>query len=191
VGGISTAEALKADRQAWSVFLLLEDAEQRNFQRDVSDVNKNVPLADYIAKATVSGTPVIKAWLESQLDAIAGTQPGMMQIGGQDVTDYGYGNLLRFRWFSVQGPMGPRGKGAKVTIATVGVNLHRGPVYSGIGSIWCKFGEDMTFEYVQNNLAGINRPQMRLDLEQHATADPRNQIRRLANNANLPPAVVI
>jgi hypothetical protein len=191
VGGITGPQALKADKQAWSVFLLLENAEQQNFQRDVLDVNVNVPLANYIALAKVSGEPVIKTWLEANLDAIAATKPGMIQIGGQDVADYGYGNLLRFRWFSLTGPMGPRGTGAKVPIATLGVNLHRGPKYAGIGAIWCKFGDDMTLGYVQNNLAGINRAQIRHDLEHHAAADPRNEIKGLANNAMLPPAVVI
>jgi hypothetical protein len=191
VGGIATPDALKADKQAWSVFLLLETAHQQNFQKDVVDATKDVPLADYIAFAKVSGTPVVQTWLEANLDAIAATKPGMIQIGGQDVADYGYGNLLRFRWFDVEGPMGPRGKGTKVRIATLGVNLHRGPKYAGIGSVWCKFGDDMTFEYIQNNLAGIDRAQMRRHLQQHATADSRNQIKRLANNANLPPAVAI
>jgi hypothetical protein len=191
VGGITTPEELKANKQAWSVFLLLTSVEQANFQNDVLDGRKNVPLADYIAKAEVSGKPVIKTWLEANLDAIASTNAGMIQIGGQDVADYGYGNLLRFRWFARTGPVGPRGAGAKVPIATLGLNLHRGPVYAGIGSIWCKFGNDMTFEYVQNNLAGINRVQIRSDLEAQAAANPRAEIRGRANNAALPPAIVI
>jgi hypothetical protein len=191
VGTIATQTELMADKQAWSVFLLLEAADQATFQGDVVDVSKNVPLTDYITKAKVSGPPVIKRWLEANLDAIAATPPGMIQIGGQDVTDYGYGNLLRFRWFNVTGPKGPKGSGRNVTIPTLGVNLHRGPKYAGIGSIWCKFGDDMTFDYIQNDLAGIDRDQIRRDLEPHAAADPRIKIKRLANNARLPVAVVI
>jgi hypothetical protein len=191
VGGIATVDELKKDQQAWSVFLLLDEAEQQKFQTDVGDDTKDVPLAGYIAKAKVSGKPVLKTWLEANLDAIAATKPDMIQIGGQDVTDYGYGNLLRFRWFKVLGPVGPRGKGAKVRIATLGVNLHRGPRYSGIGGIWCKFGDDMTIDFVHNDLAGINRAQIRQDMQQQAAADPRQNIRRLADNNNLPVAVVI
>lgn len=184
VSGISTLEQLKADREAWNTFLLLTDAEQQNFQRDAGDAAVNVSLVNhYMPLARASGGPVLQAWFAANIAAVAATAPDMMGVGLQDEADYGYGNLLRFRWFQVPGPVGPRGRGARIRIGTVGINLHRGPRYSGLGHAWFKFGEDLSFEFAPNLIPG-NRAAIVQALELHAAGSPNNAVSFKANNAN-------
>lgn len=184
VSGISTKDQLKANAQAWNTFLLLSAQEQGNFQRDVEDPNVDVSLVNhYIPLARASGDPVLRAWYGANIGAVAATAPGMMGTGLQGVADYGYNTLLRFRWFQVLGPVGPRGTGNRVGIAVLGLNLHRGPVYSGLGHGWRKIGDDLSFEFAPNVIAGSQAAVVQA-LEQHAAASPDNAVRVRVNNAN-------
>ncbi|HWC85117.1 MAG TPA: hypothetical protein VG388_01170 [Solirubrobacteraceae bacterium] len=191
VSGISTVTGLKQDAQAWNTFLLLTQADQRQFQDDVGDVSRDVPLADYIAKARISGEPVLRAWYGANIGAIATGAVGRIDVGGQNPAKYGgYNKLLRFRWFGVVGPVGPRGSGAKVQIAVLGLNLHRGPRYPGLGHAWCKIGDELVFEFAHDVIT-TNKATIVASLEGHAAASADADVSTKANNANCVPPVPV
>jgi len=186
VSGIANLEQLKADAQAWNTFLLLDRATQGQFQDDVGDTTKDVSLVGhYVPLAKVSGAPVLRDWYGANIATIAATAPGSIEIGLQDDSEeeYDFPNLLRFRWFGVTGPVGPRGSGARVKIAVLGLNLHRGPKYSGLGHGWGKIGDDLAFEFSQNIITTSKSAIVTL-LEQHAAGSHKAGVRQLANNVN-------
>lgn len=186
VGGLGTLQELKASPDAWNIFLLLSPQDRDDFQRDAMDDKIDVPLGVYKKKAKTFGQKTIEDWLAANIATVASSAPSMLTTGLQDVDDYGYDKLLRFRWFQVVGPAAVGGK-AKTTINTVGINLHRGPEYAGLGTAWCKMGpnkDSLTFEIKLATLLGGGAAALVTQLEKHAAAHTDVSIKNMADNKN-------
>ena len=191
VAGISSPEALKANKQAWGTFVLCDVNARSEFQADVLDPLQNRPLSHYIAKAKVSGLPVIRDWYANNAATLVAPAPGRIDIAHQNPAKYGgWGELLRFRWFGPVGPFGPTGKGARIPIAVLGINLHRGPRYAGLGHAWVKIGNDLVFELEHNVITG-DKSAIVAALEAHASGDADANVRTMADNSNCVPPVTV
>jgi hypothetical protein len=174
VNGFTTMQQVAHDDETWGVYSLLTNAERTQFRASLPGANDD--FAYYRQQAQIN----INAWFVANIANVAANAPGMIQVGLQNVGQYGYPNLLRFRWFGVAGPNG-------TTINTVGINLHRGPQYAGLGSAWCKMSNALTFELNPAQLlGGVARGALVTQLENYAAAGPTAQIRTMANNANCP-----
>jgi len=112
-------------------------------------------------------------WFAANMASVAATPPGRIDIAFQDPAHYVTPNLLRYRWFNVPGPNG-------TMIQVLGINLHRGPVYAGLGHAWCKINNALTYEIDCNAVLGLGAPAVVTRLENHAAASANPNIVALA-----------
>ena len=171
VDGATTMKEVAADDDLWALYSLLT-----NPQREIFRMHLGSPL-DRVARVMTLARLNVRNWFIAQAAVVMANAPTLLTRNLQDSAHYRYPHSARFRWHGVIGPNGVR-------IATLGVNLHRGPVYSDEGNAWVKLTDNITFEL---NVRALGmRGTLRALLEGHAGASPNPVVSALANNNALP-----
>lgn len=131
VNGASNMQQVANDPDLWALYMVLNGADRDTFKLYLTGE------ADWYPAVLNMATIEIRNWFTANAAAIMGGAPTMVTRGGQDVGHYQYPHLARFRWHNAAGPNGS-------TIATLGINLHRGPIYSDEGNAWVKLTNNIT-----------------------------------------------
>lgn len=168
--GYSTMREVADDDRLWLLYTLLDGPARTAFRTKLASYDDHA-----FAEIRADALPFVQAWFDANAAAIFGPAPGRIDVALQNVANYGYPNMPRFRWFGTAGPHG-------IQFATVGINLHRGPVYSNLGHAWIKIDDWISWELQTGALPAATRGV----LEAHALGHANANVRGLADNDNLP-----